>query len=395
MARTDIVLSIFIASPSDVDEERDRFEEVIKKFNHTWSRHLEIRFELFQGTDAIPDLGKEGPQSVINNQIPDYDLFIGIMWHQFGTPTNHAGSGTEEEFNGAKKRRDENPDVRVMFYFKQAAVPIEHIDPEQLDKVKKFKSSLGEQALYKNFQTADDFQDIISEHLLRLAQEWRSKSEAGELQPPSTLVEKEKISSKSLLNDSDEDEKGFLDLVEESEVEFSVLAEITARIAKATENVNNRMEERKTELINFSAGPDSTNRKVAKRLIAKAAADMDDYTYRVESEIPSFGLRLNSGIDALTKAARLSIEFDTNNQNSEQIKENISQINEILRHFISTERVLEEFRDSAASLPRLTTRLNRSKRSMVNAIQKLIDNIHSAKTKIKEADIALNLFLNK
>ena len=40
------------------------------------------------------------PQQIINSQVSDeYDIFIGILWTRFGTPTERAGSGTEEEFS--------------------------------------------------------------------------------------------------------------------------------------------------------------------------------------------------------------------------------------------------------------------------------------------------------
>lgn len=38
---------------------------------------------------------------MINEQIGDYDIFVGIMKHKFGSPTLYADSGTEEEFNRA------------------------------------------------------------------------------------------------------------------------------------------------------------------------------------------------------------------------------------------------------------------------------------------------------
>ena len=40
-------------------------------------------------------------QSVINEQIGPTDIYVGIMWKRFGTPTGRAGSGTEEEFKAA------------------------------------------------------------------------------------------------------------------------------------------------------------------------------------------------------------------------------------------------------------------------------------------------------
>ncbi|MYD31374.1 MAG: DUF4062 domain-containing protein, partial [Nitrospira sp. SB0661_bin_20] len=55
-------------------------------------------------TRTTPGFGKD-PQDVINKQISDaYDIFIGIMWTRFGTPTPRAGSGTEEEFLRAYDR---------------------------------------------------------------------------------------------------------------------------------------------------------------------------------------------------------------------------------------------------------------------------------------------------
>ena len=57
-------------------------------------------------THAYPNFGIDA-QDVINEQIPDdYDLFVGIMWCRYGTPTGRAGSGTVEEFERAKARYD-------------------------------------------------------------------------------------------------------------------------------------------------------------------------------------------------------------------------------------------------------------------------------------------------
>ena len=36
--------------------------------------------------DVAPAFGSE-PQEVVNKQIQDYDIFVGILWHRIGTPT--------------------------------------------------------------------------------------------------------------------------------------------------------------------------------------------------------------------------------------------------------------------------------------------------------------------
>ena len=38
MPRQETILSVFVASPSDVDEERDRLEDAIRELNTVWAR---------------------------------------------------------------------------------------------------------------------------------------------------------------------------------------------------------------------------------------------------------------------------------------------------------------------------------------------------------------------
>ena len=87
MPRTQQVLSVFLASPSDVQTEREIVEQVIGEFNTAWSLQLGLRMELIRWeTHVRPGLGAD-PQAAINYQVtPDFDLFVGIMWQRFGTP---------------------------------------------------------------------------------------------------------------------------------------------------------------------------------------------------------------------------------------------------------------------------------------------------------------------
>src|SRR6185436_17075253 len=124
MPRSEEVLSIFLASPGDVEDERSRFADVIVEWNRAWSRNLGLRLELIRWEDdAYPSIGDDA-QDVINGQLPqDYDLFVGIMWSRFGTPTGRAGSGTQEEFDRALERLRLAPkSLSILFYFKDAPV---------------------------------------------------------------------------------------------------------------------------------------------------------------------------------------------------------------------------------------------------------------------------------
>ncbi len=398
MARQETILSVFVASPSDLDEERIRLEEVIRELNTAWARHLGIRLELLQWeTDAYPSFG-EDPQAVINEQIPDdYDLFIGLMWYRFGTPTGRAGSGTVEEFQRAKKRFDSDPSsLQLMLYFKDAPVAPSKLDPSQLAKINEFRSTLGEEGgLYWSFNSVDDFENLIRLHLIRHVQSFPSKQSTVTLLPPPPESSTETEEIRDTEPTVPEDEPGFLDLVEQFEDEFEVVNEICERITAATVEIGEKMEARTAENKQFASGPDSANRKAAKRLIAKAAADMDQYVHRMEAEVPLFSHNLNLGMNTLIQIAAVAVDFKFEDDVLGQIKESLVAIRGFREATTAVGGSLTDFRESVASLPRMTTRLNRSKRAMVNVLQRLIDELHAAQVMAGEAEASFSSILEQ
>jgi hypothetical protein len=174
MSRQETILQVFVASPSDVAEERAALEDVVRELNATWSRTLRCRLELVRWeTHAVPGIG-EGPQDVVNRTVPqDYDIFIGMLWAHFGTPTDRAESGTEEEFGAAFAKYTNAPNsVDIMFYFKDEPIAPSRLDPEQLRKIHAFRTRLAGLGLLGSFNTVEDFQNLVRVHLSRLAQKW-------------------------------------------------------------------------------------------------------------------------------------------------------------------------------------------------------------------------------
>ena len=98
MAYDSRVYRILIASPSDVEEEREIAVRVIQEWNdlYSYSRKvtlLPLRWE----THTAPEYGTR-PQEVINRTIVDQcDLLVGVFWTRLGSPTGEADSGTLEE----------------------------------------------------------------------------------------------------------------------------------------------------------------------------------------------------------------------------------------------------------------------------------------------------------
>lgn len=400
MARQETVLSVFVASPTDVDDERARLEEVIHELNVAWARTLGIRLELIRWeTHASPGFGSS-PQAVINEQIPDnFDLFIGIMWYKFGTPTEHAGSGTVEEFERAKSRFDaDNTSVRLMIYFKEEPAPISptELNPAQLERVSNFRSSLGEiGGLYWTFRGIDDFERQVRLHLTRYIQSRQlqsdSKDSSNVPQPEAVKELATKVTDdEPAADEKEQGELGILDLAEYVEDEFSSLIDISNRIADATEEVGTKISQRTDEIGEFAKTSNSKDRNTVKRIIERAAADMDQYVHRMEAELPLFSQHMTSSMNFLTKAAELSLDFVVDDTQVEEIRQSKEGVREFRRTMSTVEGQLTEFGAAVSGLPRLTVVLNRSKRNMARVIEQLIEEFRSAQRMAEEAEASFD-----
>ncbi len=116
-------------------------------------------------------------QAEINRQCgAEFDIYLGILGTRFGTPTQTAGSGTEEEFKeGLKRLRADSRSLRVLFYFKTGPVDPFKLEIDQLQKVNDFRAGLRSRGvLYKDFKNTADFIQMVKNHLESLvSDEWR------------------------------------------------------------------------------------------------------------------------------------------------------------------------------------------------------------------------------
>jgi len=172
------VYRILIASPSDVEEERDIAVKAIQDWNdlHSFTRKvalLPLRWE----THTAPEYG-ERPQEIINRAIvDDSDILVGVFWSRIGSPTGVAQSGTIEEIE-----RTGAAGKRIMLYFSQVPIDPEQIDLDQMSKLKQFKSSTYPNGLIENFKSRTSFRDKFSRQL-EIAVRDLQASEAGGFSP--------------------------------------------------------------------------------------------------------------------------------------------------------------------------------------------------------------------
>lgn len=380
MPRTETVLSVFVASPGDVSEERDSLDAIIGEINSAHARRTGIRLELLRWEDVLPALGEE-PQAVINAQIPqDYDVFVGIFWNRLGTPTILAESGTAEEYYMAKARFDKNSNsVRLMLYFKVAPpLTMDGFDPDQYKKVQEFRSKVGKQGLYRKFKTLSDFENHVRLDLTKLVCDStfvhdRRTSSQQTRQTNDALVEERDLS-----DDEGMDEVGLLDLEETFEEEMDSLNAALSRMNDSISNIGTSISQRVDEihLLNIPKDGRDLNRNElqkiradTKRILKRSSRDMDLFASRMRQDAPLFRQHLDKSINVFTKAVPMYLELKEENGNQELI----GTINPMLDAMNGMLDSMEDFRDAVSALPRLTTTFVRSRRETEKVLQDVID----------------------
>ena len=164
-------IRIFVASPSDVQSEREQLARVINELNLTITAiapEKRVLLELVRWeTHTAPSLGSD-PQDVVNRQIGEYDIFVGVLWKRMGTPTAVAKSGTEEEFNRAYGLWEQDRTFPVLLYFCQQPFPPPRLRDEvdQLGKVVEFRTKVSAMGLVADYADHSQFSDVIRPHLL-------------------------------------------------------------------------------------------------------------------------------------------------------------------------------------------------------------------------------------
>ncbi len=161
------VYKVFIASPQDVLDERDVVRGCCEALNSDpLVRRDNIRFVATGGGDALPSA--ERPQSLIESEVADCDIFVCILHRRLDTPSERRGTGILEEFNLAQKLWFEDKSPHILLYFKEVASLENDLkrDP-RLQQVTAFKNRIDSQnlLLFCEFKNTDDFKTLFEKQM--------------------------------------------------------------------------------------------------------------------------------------------------------------------------------------------------------------------------------------
>lgn len=155
------LIRVFIASPSDVHEERVRASAVIDRVNQRLAINQGIVLTDWRWEkDSVPDIGR--PQELINPSLDEAAVVVLILWSRIGSPSGKAESGTVEEFERAFERNRQTGWPRVQVYYRKSPVPPPTTEEEleQSTRVLHFKKKHEQDFLPVEYTDAHDFEDF-------------------------------------------------------------------------------------------------------------------------------------------------------------------------------------------------------------------------------------------
>ena len=159
------VIRVFIASPGGLEEERRLFYEILGEVNRSKANAMGIQLEPLGWEDTLPGFGR--PQELINEDVKRCDLMIMLLWKRWGTPTGEYSSGFEEEYELAKRLREEGDKPEIMLYFRKVSDDMLADPGPQLRQVLNFKEKIESERkfFYKPYEDKNQWEKIFREHL--------------------------------------------------------------------------------------------------------------------------------------------------------------------------------------------------------------------------------------
>jgi formylglycine-generating enzyme required for sulfatase activity len=163
------IVTLFVASPGDVDTERNHVADVAAALNRNMAAERDVQFRVVGWkTDVRPRVHERGPQGPIDEDLPveQCDIVAGILWKRLGRPMPEMGgeTGTEHEIRAAIAAwgRSGKPEV-VLFINKARYFTEDEAELEQAALVVKFRREIH--GLECAYEGADDFRDKIRDYL--------------------------------------------------------------------------------------------------------------------------------------------------------------------------------------------------------------------------------------
>jgi len=380
MAYHSLVIQIFISSPSDVADDRALVKSAMDAWNQRNARDRGCFLTPLTWESIVsPDMASSS-QEVINLEIgDDYDVFLGLMWARFGTPTGTANSGTEEEFERAVQRKNNGDGLRISFLFKNADVPLGDIDPDQLKKVKDFQNSAAQKGLLYR-QYADQSELITALNIIfdKIAKEKGRYSNSNALSAVAA------VPSEVVADTYEEmlgEQEGILDLDEKLEAAAASLAKNLQEWGSRFTTVNQTVRESTATLATVSQFG-SPDKAVVRSAVAGVTGGLLEFNDFAQAKIEDVEDNLEDIMSSLSGLLDISEEINPNSR-----EESLQQLAELKSVIGNTSIQLTSYIDALSRIPRIDTKFIKARNAVVavhKRFLKKIDDFHARLERLEQ-----------
>jgi len=155
------VIPVMIASPGDVEKEREEVRNAIYNWNDINSKNTSMILNpIGWETHGAPEMGDRA-QALINKRLlTDCDLLIAVFWTRIGTPTGGYESGTVEEIE--RHMAEGKP---TMIYFSKTPIDLSKVDRNQYDLLMNKKDEWKKKGRIEEFSSLQEFKDKLNKQL--------------------------------------------------------------------------------------------------------------------------------------------------------------------------------------------------------------------------------------
>ena len=172
MPTTTITYKIFIASSSDVPEERKIFSKVVNQVSHSMEALKKVSLSFTPKYFELLVPSTQRPQAPASDILRECDYLVMVFFKRWGSPTTNEinpnyTSGTAEEYDVAMNAlKGDLPMRDIAIYFKlfsDDALNDSEEDQEQIREVIRFKERCFSEKkhLVDTFDTADKFEALL------------------------------------------------------------------------------------------------------------------------------------------------------------------------------------------------------------------------------------------
>ena len=164
------IIYVFLASPGDLERERTIAKKIFSELEAlTEKTNYALKLIIWEGMG--PEFGRL--QDTVNKEGVDIcDIFIGLLWKKWGTPTGEYSSGFEEEYEIAKNRyRDsKGTEPRIWLYFKKPPnidTLRDETEKQDLQKILDFRKCAEAEAFVKPFDSVNDWESLFTQKIYK------------------------------------------------------------------------------------------------------------------------------------------------------------------------------------------------------------------------------------